>query len=289
MLNATKVELGLLSDIGMLLFCKRAIRGSMSGIDAMKHCKANKKYMEDLDKSQPNVFGAFFVVTSLYAGTMQQPLPCGSYKWWNDLTIDDILNADRLGGVGYFVEVDLEYLLHLQDHQNNLPLAPEKLPSKTEQLSDYAMSFGTPASRVAKLIENLFDKNFYFSHFRNLKFYVEKGLTVKRFHRVLHFDQTCWWVSYISKNTALRKQAKTDFNKNFFKLLSNACFGKTMENLRKRRQTKFLSLEFEAKTCTLKPTFLNFQFIHDSLVSVNFTQSSIFWNKPTLGGAAILD
>ena len=62
-----------------------------------------------------------------------------------------------------------------------------------------------------------------------------------------------------------------------------------MENLRNRRQTKFLSTECEAKTCTFKPTFLNFQIIHDSLVSVNFTQSSVFWTKPTPVGAAILD
>ena len=45
----------------------------------------------------------------------------------------------------------------------------------------------------------------------------------------------------------------------------------------------------EAKVCTLKPDFLNFQIIHNTLVSVNLTQSSIFWNKPTPVGAAILD
>ena len=289
MLITTKVELGLLSDIDMLLFCERAILGCIKGIGAIRHFKANNKYMEDFDKYQPSVFGAFFDVTSLYAGTMQQPLPCGNYKWRNDLTIVDILNADCFGGVGYFVEVDLEYPPRLHDHHNDLPLAPEKLKIKTEWLSDYAKSFGIPASRVAKLVETLFDKNFYICHFRNLDFYVEKGLTVKRLHRVLQFDQSCWLGNYISKNTALRKQAKTDFDKNFFKLLSNACFGKTMENLRNRRQTKFLSTEPEAKTCTLKPTFLNFQIIHDSLVSVNFTQSSFFWNKPTPVGAAILD
>ena len=88
--------------------------------------------MEDFDKSQPSVFGLFCDVTSLYADTMQQPLPCGNYKWRNDLTIDDILNADCFGGVGYFVEIDLEYPPHLHDHHNDLPRAPEKLQIKTE-------------------------------------------------------------------------------------------------------------------------------------------------------------
>ena len=163
MLNTTKAELGLLSDIDMLLFCERAIRGGINGIGAMRHFKANNKYMEDFDNSQPSVFGAFFDVTSLYAGTMQQPPPCGSYKWRNDLTIADILNADCFGGVGYFVEIDLEYPPHLLDHHIDLPLAPEKLQIKTEWLSDYAKSFGIPASRVAKLVETLFDKTSIFA------------------------------------------------------------------------------------------------------------------------------
>ena len=215
MLNTTKVELGLLSDIDIVLFCERAIRGGINGIGAMRHFKANNKYMEVFDKSQPSVFGAFFDVTSLYAGTMQQTLPCGNYKWRNDLTIDDILNADCFGGVRYFVEIDLEYPLHLHDHHNDLPLALEKLQTKTEWLLGYAKSFGIPASRVAKPVETLFDKNFYICHFRNLNFYVEKGLTVKRLHRVLQFTQSCWLGNYIYKNTALRKKAKTDFDKKF--------------------------------------------------------------------------
>ena len=102
LLNTTRIELGLLSDIDMLLFCERVIRGGINGFGAMRR-KANNKYMEDFDKSQPSVFGAFFDVTSLHAGTMQQPLPCGNYKWRTDLTINEILNADCFGGVGFFV------------------------------------------------------------------------------------------------------------------------------------------------------------------------------------------
>ena len=62
-----------------------------------------------------------------------------------------------------------------------------------------------------------------------------------------------------------------------------------MENLRNSKQTKFLYTELEAKTCTLKPFSLNFEIIHDSHVSVNFTQCSFLWNKPTPVGAAIVD
>ena len=205
------------------------------------------------------------------------------------MTTDDILNTDSFSGVGFFVKVDLQYPSSLHDSHNDLPLAPEKLIVKSGWLSDYATSFGYPTSGVAKLVETLFDKFFYVCHFRNLKFYVEQGLTVTKLHRVSQFGQSCWLGTYISKNTEMRKNAQTDFDKNFFKLLSNACFGKTMENLRNRRQTRFLSTPMEAKVCTLKPNFQNFRIIHNTLVSVNLTQSSIFWNKPTPVGAAILD
>ena len=128
------------------------------------------------------------------------------------------------------------------------------------------LHLGYPTSGAAKLVETLFDKVFYVCHFRNLKFYVEQGLTVTSLHRVSQFEQNYWLGTYISKNTEMRINAQTDFDKNFFKLLSNACFGKTMENLRNRRQTKFLSIPMEAKVCTLKFNFLNFQNIHDTLV-----------------------
>ena len=190
MLNNSKVELGLLSDINMLVFCERAIRGGINGIGAMRHFKANNKYMEDFDKSQPSVFGVIFDVTTFYAETMQQPLPCGNYKWRNDLSIDDILNADCFGGEWYFVEVDLEYLPHLHDHHNALPIA-QKLQIETEWLKEYAKPFGIPASRVVKLVETLFDKNVYICRFRNWKVYVAKGLPEKRLHHVLQFDQSC--------------------------------------------------------------------------------------------------
>ena len=72
MFNTTKVELGLLTYIDKLLFCERAIRGGINGIGALRHFKANKKYMEDFHRSQSSVFGAFFDVKSLYSATMQQ-------------------------------------------------------------------------------------------------------------------------------------------------------------------------------------------------------------------------
>ena len=171
---------------------------------------------------------------------MQQSLPLGAYTWRADLTIDDILNADPMGEFGFFVEVDLIYPKELHHSHNDLPLAPEKLAIQPEWLSPYAKSFNIRPSAAEKLVETLFDKRLYVCHFRNLQFYHQQGLKVDKLHRVLQFKQSNWLGTYINKNTVMRKQATNEFEKNFYKLVSNAFFGKTMENLRNRRLIKFV-------------------------------------------------
>ena len=154
--------------------------------------------------------------------------------------------------------------------------------------SDYANSFNLPVSPVAKLIETPFDKQFYICNFRNLKILFGSRSQGQQTPSC-SADQSCWLGNYISKNTIMRKNATTDFEKNFFKLLSSACFSKTMENLRQKRDTKFVANTTEANRYTLKPNFLTFQIIRSNLVSLNFSKTSLFLNKPTPVGAAILD
>ena len=87
----------------------------------------------------------------------------------------------------------------------------------------------------------------------------------------------------------MRKQAKNDFERNFYKLMSNACFGKTMETLRKRSAIKFVSNPKQAETFVQRASFKSFQIISQDLVSVSFKNSYVVWTKPTPVGAAILD
>ena len=87
----------------------------------------------------------------------------------------------------------------------------------------------------------------------------------------------------------MRKQAENDFEKNFFKLMSNACFGKTMENLRKRSKIAFVGNVQQAESMIQKPSFKSFNIVNENLVSVSFKSSSVLWDKPTPVGASILD
>ena len=289
MLISTNVKLGLLEDIDMLLFFERAIRGGINGVGELRHFKANNPHMDSFDPNKATTFGAFFDVTSLYAGTMQKMMPLGNYKWNTEITIDEILQTSEESSVGYFVEVDLEYPPHLHDIHNGLPLAPEKLSIQSSWLSPYAKSFNIKVNKTPKLVETLLNKKKYVCHYQNLKFYVKHGLKVSNLHRVCAFQQSKWLGVYIDKNTVMRKQATNDFEKNFYILMSNACFGKTMENLRKRSRIKFVSTPQQAEVFAQQATFKSFQIISDDLVSISFKSSSVIWNKPTPVGAAILD
>ena len=111
----------------------------------------------------------------------------------------------------------------------------------------------------------MLDKSHYVCHYRNLKFYVSHGLLVTKLHRVVEFRQSKWLGDYISKNTVMRKQASNDFEKNFYKLMSNACFGKTMENLRNRREIVFVSSEKQAMKSFQNPHFKSYQIINNHL------------------------
>ena len=289
MLSTTKVELELLHDYDMLLFCENAIRGGLNGVGSLRHFRANNKDLDDFNPDETSVYGAFLDVTSLYGGIMMKKLPLGNYQWITNKTLEDLINHSTDANVGYFVEVDFSYPHHLHYSHQDMPLAPEKLVIKDEWLSSYSRQFGLSRAKVPKLVETLFDKKNYICHIENLKFYVSQGLIVTKVHRILQFDQSNWLKSYIEKNTVMRKKATTTFEKNFYKLMSNACFGKTMENKRHRRDVRFVTTEQRALEMTAKPTFKSFQVISDNLCSLSFSQPQIWWDKPTPVGASILD
>ena len=88
---------------------------------------------------------------------------------------------------------------------------------------------------VEKLIPYLYYKKRYVIHIRGLEQALKHGLVLERIHRVIEFKQSAWMKEYIDFNTNLRTEAANDFEKDFFKLMNNVVFGKTMENIRKHR------------------------------------------------------
>ena len=87
---------------------------------------------------------------------------------------------------------------------------------------------------IKKLAPNVMPKNNYVIHYRDLHYCIDLGMKFKKANKILKFKQKDWMKPYIDFNTQKRKKPTNDADQNLFKLLNNAVYGKTMENLRKR-------------------------------------------------------
>ena len=174
---------------------------------------------------------------NLYGWVMCKKLPIGGYTWAKNLdryTTEFIKNYNENSNLGYLFEVDIEYPKHLHESHSDLPFLREKKD---------------------KLLAALSDKENYVVHISTLKQALNHGLILKKIHRVIKFRQEAWLKSYIDKNTELRTNAKNEFEKNFFKLMNKAVFGKMMEDVKNHREVKLIVTEQRRKKLLFEPNY----------------------------------
>ena len=309
MLKMTNVKLELLTDIDMFQFIEKGMRGGTSYI-ANRYGKANNKYMKKYDEKEPSKYIMYLDANNLYGWAMSQYLPTGGFKWLSQKKIDKInlgtytddliqSKTDQLNdkvvnlNKGLILEVDLEYPTELHDLHNDYPLGPEKIKVTNEMLSDYCKKiqkkFNISSGLVHKLIPTLNDKQKYVLHYKNLQSYLNLGLKLKRVHRVLEFNQSPWLKQYIDFNTQKRTNAKNSFEKDFFKLMNNSVFGKTMENLRKRVDVRLVTDKEKLLKLASKPTYVSSKIFNENLVAVHKIKETLTLNRPAYVGMCILD
>ena len=140
-----------------------------------------------------------------------------------------------------FVEVDLIFPDNIKENTKLFPFAPENKKNNPDKFSDY-MKARKPNiyTKTKKLICDWSDKKNYLFHHKMSNVYVRHGLIVDKVHTVVSFKQSKWLEKYISFNTQKRNKAKNDFEKGFYKVLNNAFYGKTRENVRNRLKIKFV-------------------------------------------------
>ena len=168
---------------------------------------------------------------------MWRKLSIDNFHWDSEIDkyrAEFIRNYDENSVMGYLLEVDIAYSENLHESNRYLPFLPV---------------------RQDKLLTTLEDKQNYIVTITTLKQALDHGLLLQKVHRVISFRQEAWLKPYIDKNTELRKYAKNDFEKDFFKLMNNAVFRKTMENVRNRRDVKLIVTEHRRKKLVSEPNY----------------------------------
>ena len=167
----------------------------------------------------------------------------------------------------------MEYPTELWKQHNDYPLAPERLN----------------IDGVEKLICHFKPRKNYVVHFENLRQYLEMGMVLTAVHRGISFNQSPGMEPYIRKNTELRKCATNSFEKDFFKLINNSVFGKTIENIRKRQNIILVDDRAKALKLSSRPNFDRATIFDPNLVAIHMKKTEVYFNKPIYVGQAILD
>ena len=196
---------------------------------------------------------------SLHGWAVSQKLPVKGFesvKELSEFNKDFIKDYDENSDEGYFLEVDVEYPKNLFSLHNDLPFLPERNKIK----------------KCNKLICNVHEKENCCSH-KSFKTSIKSLITTEKVYRVIEFNQEAWLKWYIDMNTKLRTEAKNDFEKDFFKLMNNAVFGKTMENVRKHRDIKLVTTDKRRNQLVSEPNYHTTKYFSENLIAIEMKKN----------------
>ena len=241
------------------------------------YAKPNNKYMKNYDKSKESSYIQYLDANNLYGAAMSKKLPINGFKWVNDISGINkkfVKSYDKkISDKGYILEVDVDYPSKLYKLHSDMPFLPERMK----------------IDKTQKLVCNLRDKKKYVVHISILKQILNHGLKLTKVHRVIEFNQEAWLKKYIDINTELRKKASNDFEKYFFKLMNNAVFGKTMENVRKHRDIKLVKTDCKRNKLVSEPNYHTMKLISENLSITEMKKVKVKMKKPKNLGLSILE
>ena len=231
----------------------------------------------------------------LYGYAMSKFLSTSGFKWINPKEFD--VNKYMSNSLkGCVLEIDLEYPKEMHKLHNDYPLAPDKIEIKKEMQSEYQLKiadlYHIPIGNAKKIVPNVFDKEKYVIHYENLQVYLRLGLKLKKMHRVLELSQSQWLKPYIEFNTEKSIEAEKNKGKGgkaFYKLMKNAIYGKTMENLRNIIDVKLVNNEKDYLKCSSKQSYMSHKLFDNNLAAIRERKLALKLNKPAYIGMCILE
>jgi hypothetical protein len=290
----------------MYLFINKSIRVGMC-MTPHRFSQANNKYMTHYVPSKPSSFLLYNDANQLYSWAMRQYLPYNEFEWNNNLssfTEEFILQYDQdekyPEQIGYVLDVDLEYPVHLHDYHSDYPLAPQPKVVEEKELSPYMSrvlkDLKLSYTAGTKLCSTLYDKTNYVVHYKSLQFYLKHGLRLKRVNKVLQFVQVPWIRNFIDFNVNKRNKANNDFDKDLSKLMNNAVYGKTMEDELNRIDFELVNRCEHKKNGRFHDLVRSPRFIetiavahNDNLVGISSKKTTAKLTKPKTTGFAVLE
>ena len=239
-LKLTNIELDYIKSKEILLLLENNIRGGISSVMGDRHVQSDEKKQI-----------LYIDANNLYGWAMSQYLSTGDFKkiklcceydsvLMNEIK-EDIFNTPDDNEFGYFIECNLEYPAEIKEKTKNFLFCPYQTKADPNLFSGYMNNINQPNYKpTSKLMCDVTNKSKYMIHYRMFKFYLNQGMKVTKIHTIYRFKQSAWLGKYIDHNTQKRTVAKTNFEKDLYKLMNNAFFGKTMENVRDRTNLEFI-------------------------------------------------
>ena len=183
------------------------------------------------------------------------------FEWVKDLPQfkgDFIKHYNENSEKGYFLEVHVEY--------------PKKLFNPHKDYHFYQKK------RKLKNARSLF-----------VSYKTKNTMLLRKMHSVIQFNQEAWLKLYINMNTKLRKEAKNDFEKDFFKLMNNPVSGKTMVNVRKHRDFNLVTTDKRRNQLVSESNYHTAKYFPENLTAIEMKKTKAKINKPIYLGMSILD
>ena len=223
---------------------------------------------------------------------MSEPLPYDEIKFVNNVSLEDILNTPDDSDIGYFIEADLMYPDNIKERTKIFPVVPLNKKNNPDIYNDYMKSIKPDTYiQTTKLKCDWSDKKNYLIFYRMLKFYIRHGMIVDEVHDIISYKQSRWLEKYKSFNTQKRNKAKNDFEKDFYKLLNNSFYGKTMENVQNQLKNKFVKKDDNRKIINQqsKLTFNGIHKSYENCYSYTVRQNEVLMDKPIYLGFSVLE